>query len=224
LFHAFAVQQVGSGRPAGPRVLYWPTVVVLSFAALEAGLEDLLYASHGRRQGAEGLAETPGSSAPPYGNPRRWLVEDKLQNPNAERVDKILFQDFGVLLGALPVEATFEQRFKDWSKGGSGKGSAQPGPTLWSDLRKYVDTIAYVRNATAHGHASRLHVKSPTACKGALWLEKEDGTWSVQQPHALTALRVVASTFNTVAIGLGDHLGVNVRPHVTSPNSVDYPT
>lgn len=224
LFQAFAVQQIGSGRPAGPRVLYWQTVVVLSFAALEAGLEDLLYAAHGRRHGAEGLVETAGTNAPHYGNPRKWLVEDRLQNPNAERIDKILFQDFGVLLGTLPVEATFEQRFKDWSKGGSGKGAAQPGPTHWPDLRKYIDTIAYVRNATAHGDASRLDAKFPTACKGALWLEKEDGTWSVQQPHALTALRAVASTFNTVAIGLGDHLSVDVRLHVTHPDAVDYPT
>src|SRR5262249_26245657 len=137
----------------------------------------------------------------PEANPRKWMVEDRLMAPDARKIRRVVFTDFGVLLDALPPSATFTGRNKNWSRGGAGRGSPIPGPTSWRDLRPFVDTLAYIRNATAHGDATKLS-NSPSGCEGLLWLTQEDGNWSVQQPHALTALRTVVCVFNTVAEAL----------------------
>jgi hypothetical protein len=222
LFDAFVARGAGSGRRAGPRLLYWQTVAVFSYGALEAGLEDLVFAAHALRNGVEG-DEIAARKNTPTRNPREWIVESRLQNPGPARINKLLFQDFGLLLDDLPSEARFEVRFKSWSKGGSGRGERRAGPASWNTLSSYLETLGYIRNATAHGDASRLHDRSPSSCEGALWLAREDGNWSVQQPHALTALRVVVATFNLIAIRLGDHLGSDVRAHVTDPDAIGYP-
>lgn len=222
LFGAFVAKGTGSGRREGPRHLYWQTVVVFSFAALEAGLEDLIFAAHGVRQGAEGDPIEAGTNSPDR-NPRSWLVEKRLQNPGSDAVTRVLFQDFGVTVSSLPRAAQFEVRHKAWSLGGSGRGAPRPGPRDWQGLRRYLDTLSYIRNATAHGDHSRLHEGQPEHCEGDLWLKLKNGRWSVQQPHALTALRASVSVFNTVAVELAAALGRRPPPNLTSPDVIGFP-
>lgn len=221
LFEAFVAKGNGSGRRAGPRDLYWQTVAASSLAALEAGLEDLLLAAHGARQGSEGHKVLKGSNSVDS-NPRKWLVEDRLMAPDARKIERVLFADFGVLLDNLPDSATFRARHKDWSKGGAGRGTDVPGPATWRELGKYLNTLHYIRNAMAHGDATKLG-KCPAECEGLLWLQKQDGYWSVQQPHALTALRTVVAVFNTAAEGLASTLGRPVLTTLTRPDTIDYP-
>lgn len=220
LFDAFVAKGVGSGRRAGPRDLLWQTVAVSSLAALEAGLEELLLGAHAARRGCEGdLAETGVNS--PDSNPRAWLADDRLMAPNARKIERILFADFGVVLNGLPVSSQFHARRKNWSKGGSGRGSLVAGPTDWTGLKRYLETLSHIRNAAAHGDTAKLG-KAPSHCEGDLWLLKEDGRWSVQQPHALTALRTVLSAFNLAATELSA-VTASPPPELTRPDSVDYP-
>jgi len=220
LFEAFTAKGKGSGRRPGPRTLYWQTVVLSSLAALEAGLEDLVYAAHGARQGAGGHVVTKGVNAVDS-NPRKWLVEDRLMAPDARKIERLVFADFGLLLGDLPPSARFKARKKAWSKGGSGRGEEIAGPTTWRDLADYIETMHYIRNATAHGDATKLG-NCPKKANGVLWLQKEDGDWSVQQPHALSSLRATVAAFNTVAEGLAVTLGL-AAPKLAPPDTIDYP-
>lgn len=221
LFNAFVATGRGSGRRAGPRKLYWQAVVAFAVAALEAGLEDLVFAAHAVRQESQGQLIKKGSNSVDS-NPRKWLVADRLMAPSAQRLERVLFADFGVVLGAIPADAQFAARKKESSKGGSGRGEHVEGPTTWSGLRIYLETMSHMRNATAHGDAEKL-TNPPRGCEGLLWLRTDDGLWSVQQPHALTALRTALAVFNTTAVALADRLATQV-PKLTSPNTVDYPT
>lgn len=220
LFDEFVAKGSGSGRRAGPRDLLWQTVVVAGLAALEAGLEELVLGAHAARGGWEGDPVTRGVNAPDA-NPGKWLAEDRLMAPGSVKIERALFADFGIVLGTLPTAARFEVRRKSWSKGGSGRGERRPGPASWTVLRTYLDTLSYVRNAAAHGDARKLR-NPPTRCEGDLWLLKEDGVWSVQQPHALTALRTVMATFNLAATELAGAAGLAV-PTLTLPDTVTYP-
>lgn len=220
LFGAFVAKGKGSGRRAGPRDLYWQTVAVSSLAALEAGLEDLLLGAHAVRLKCEGRPASVGVNSPD-GNPRGWLADDRLMAPSARKIERILFADFGIVLKNLPPSAKFNVMRKDWSKGGSGRGKSVSGPSDWTALKKYLETLSHIRNAAAHGDTAKLG-RAPANCGGDLWLLKEDGQWSVQQPHALTALRTVLAAYNLAATELAAATGAST-PRLTTPNSVDYP-
>lgn len=220
LFRAFQATGSGSGRRAGPRELFWQTVAIQSVAALEAGIEDLVFAAHAHRLGVEG--QTIGASNAPDNNVRKWLAEDRLMAPNGQKIERVLFADFGISLGQIPPEARFSPRRKLQPHAGSGRGSEVAGPTTWNQLKNYLSALNFIRNAAAHADVGKLgpppgHLQ----CRGDLWLTKADGNWSVQQPHALTALRTSLSTFNTVAVELSATLGTPT-PTLTSPSSVVY--
>jgi len=142
--------------------------------------------------------------------------------PSAQKVERVLFADFGLMLGTLPDTARFTVMKKSWSKGGQGRGTATAGPTEWAQLRHYLDTLAYLRNATAHADVGKLD-SCPPHCEGELWVQKEDDSWSVQQPHGLTALRTVLSIYNTTAEALSMGLGPRPPLQLTSPDDIDYP-
>ena len=57
-----------------------------------------------------------------------------------------------------------------------------------------------------------------------MWVQLGNGTWSVQQPHGLTTLRVVVSTYNTVAHALDNSLpGFAAAQFLRAPDEVaDY--
>lgn len=220
LFDEFVAKGPGSGRRAGPRDLLWQTVVIASLGALEAGLEDLLLGAHAARGGWEGDPVARGVNAPDA-NPATWLAEARLMAPGPVKIERTLFADFGIVLGTLPSAARFELRRKTSSKGGSGRGEPRPGPASWNVLRTYLETLSYIRNAAAHGDARKLK-NPPSTCRGDLWLLKADGVWSVQQPHALTALRTVMATFNLAVTELAGAIRQPV-PSLALPDRVTYP-
>ncbi len=217
----FTARGSGSGRRAGPRDLLWQSVAASSIAALEAGLEDLMFAAHAARLGVEGSVVRSGSNSPD-GNPRAWLVESRLMAPSAQKLDRALFADFGILLGAIPTSAHFTVLVKNSSSEGSGRGASKAGPTSWADLRRYLDALAYIRNATAHADAKKLS-NPPSSCAGELWLTKANKTWSVQQPHGVTGVRAALAIYNTVAHALNSRLGSPANLQLKTPDSVDFP-
>lgn len=219
LFEAFTAKGSGSGRRPGPRNLYWQSVAAFSVSALEAGLEDMVLAAHAIRKDCEGQLMSPANSLGK--NTRKLLVEDRLMAPSPGKIDRVLFTDFGILLDGLPSEACFDARKKAWAKGGSGRGERVPGPRTWAELTEYLDALNYVRNAMAHGDAAKIS-NTPKGCEGLLWVRLEDQTWTLQQPHALTALRVVLATYNTIAVAIAQCLSVPI-PALAGPSSIDYP-
>lgn len=216
LWRAFEVRAPGSQRPQGPRRLQWLATLVLGLSALEAGLENVLVAAHGHRTGKTGQATLARDT-------RRFLVEDPLQAPSPQKIERELFSSFGLELDTLPVSARFEARRKLSPNTGSGKGDRVPGPTTWPALKEYLGALAYVRNAAAHGDVAKL-TALPTQGEGFLWVRKQNGTWSVQQPHALTGLRTVVSTFNAVAHALDASIGMfgATSPIKTPAALIDY--
>ena len=221
LLEEFTATGRGSGRRSGPRELLWQSVAASGIAALEAGLEDLVFAAHAARLACEGDPVVPGLNTPQQ-NPRAWLAESRLTAPGALKVERVVFTDFGLLLDTVPSSGRFTVMEKVEPNRGAGRGVARPGPTRWAELRKYLDTLAYVRNATAHADVGKLG-SSPPGLAGALWLQKQDGSWSVQQPHGLTSLRVVLSIFNTIAEGLHSSLRMSAPLALTKPDTIDYP-
>jgi hypothetical protein len=203
LWRAFEVRTGGSQRPHGPRRLQWLATLMLGVSALEAGLENLIISAHGHRMGRTGQASLSRDT-------RRYLVEDPLQAPNAQKIERLLFSTFGIELGPLPDMARFEARRKLSPNTGSGKGERVPGPTTWTDLKDFLNALVYVRNAAAHGDTAKL-ARVPEWAEGFLWVRKQDGTWSIQQPHALTGLRTVVAAFNTTAVALDTTLNLFVK-------------
>ena len=44
--------------------------------------------------------------------------------------------------------------------------------------------------------------------QGSIWVRQEDGRWSLQMPHAVTAVRTTVAVFNTVAFMLYSAAGL----------------
>ena len=122
LLKEFTAKGKGSGRRSGPRDLLWQSVTTTAIAALEAGLEDLIFAAHGARLGQEDSPIRSTQNSPDR-NPRQWLVETRLMAPNSQKLERMLFADFGILLDQLPPCAHFTLATKDVSNRGSGRGS-----------------------------------------------------------------------------------------------------
>lgn len=98
LLKEFTATGGGSGRRSGPRDLLWQAVAAQAVAALEAGLEDIFLAEHAVRQSAEAQPVRLGLTSPDK-NPRPWLVEARLMAPGPVKIERLLFSDFGVVLG-----------------------------------------------------------------------------------------------------------------------------
>ena len=65
--------------------------------------------------------------------------------PNADKVEKVLFADFGLMLNVLPANARFTTMTKASPNRGAGRGVAKAGPQTWAELRQYLDALAYCR-------------------------------------------------------------------------------
>ena len=221
LLREFTATGTGSGRRRGPRDLLWQSVTASTVAALEAGLEDLIFAAHAARLGCEGDAIIAGKNTP-HKNPRGWLAESRLMAPNALKVERVLFADFGLMLNGLPPSATFTLMTKQSSSGGDGRGAPQRGPQTWKELGHFLDTCAYLCNATAHADVGKFG-RLPPHCEGSLWLKKNDGSWSVQQPHGLTALRAALAVYNTIAEAISAKLTPQGNMRLTLPDKIKFP-
>lgn len=204
LWESLRVESRGSGRRSGPRHVQWAVTIVAAYASLEAGLENLMVAAHGHRTGKTGHATLSRKL-------RKYLVEQPLAAPNAAKIERLLFSQFGIELGALTDPARFTVRQKRLPHAGSGRGERKPSPVDWSGLRELLAAVSYIRNAVAHGDTRRQSLLpsagSGPAGAGLAWVQKADGTWSVQQPHALTGIRTTIAAYNAVAASLDAAIG-----------------
>ena len=187
-FVDFQPQSDGSGRPAGPRSLFWSITAVAAADALQTGLQNLIFSAHGIRA----------PSAQPTRDTRKYLVEDPLAKLSTLAIERLLLAHFGVVLDRLPRIARFEVRKTLEAGRGPGKGDPTPGPNTWDRLREHLETLIYIREKTLD-RAIGATFNHPDSSEGVLWVPHRSGQWSMQQPHALSALRIVVATFNLVA-------------------------
>ena len=54
-------------------------------------------------------------------------------------------------------------------------------------------------------------------------MKKKDGSWSVQQPHGLTALRSVLAIYNATADALHSWLQIPGSLALTKPDDIEFP-
>jgi len=184
----------------------------LALAALEAGLVDVGLAAHYHRfvsrDGAlgDGTA-TENELASARG---RLLNSLPLSVPNAQKIENFMLAQFGVLPSGIvvPPVAHFTARCKPVALGGAGSGSRAPFTGGWDELAARLDAIQHFRNAIVHADSRKLttipHAASalPESIRGSIWASQKDGNWSLQMPHAVTAVRTTAAVFNTVAFTL----------------------
>jgi hypothetical protein len=58
-----------------------------------------------------------------------------------------------------------------------------------SAIELQIRALSFIRNGFAHRTRNKTHVLPPHG-RGVLWVEKADGLWSVQKPHAMSSLRL----------------------------------
>ena len=190
------------------------------YAALEAGLEDIILAAYGHCNSETGRED--------HLLPRRrnYLVERRLSSPSFENIEHILIAYFGIELDVLPEIAKFKARIKKSSNKGAGRGAQRLSPSDWNGLKKLLQILSRVRNAVAHGEAysSQSLPVGSLDYEGYLWVQRANGTWSVQAPHALTGIRTVISVYNTVAFALDKKTGFlnSTMPLLCPNNMIDY--
>ncbi len=118
-----------------------------------------------------------------------------------------MLAQFGVLPSQIvvPPEAHFTTRAKAVALGGAGSGSPNRFAGNWTELAARLDAIQHFRNAIVHADSRKLVTipqaasSLPDRVKASIWANQADGTWSVQMPHTVTAVRTTVAVFNTVA-------------------------
>lgn len=196
----------GSGRPPGEPQAEWRAVLVLALAALEAGLVDVGLTAHHHRirsRSAAGTAVTNEELSRARG---RLLGSLPLSAPNAQKIENFLLAQFGVLPSQIvvPPEAHFTARAKAVALGGAGSGSPVAFAGNWTELAARLDAIQHFRNAIVHADSRKLSAlpqaasSLPDSVRASIWAKQADRTWSVQMPHAVTAVRTTVAVFNTV--------------------------
>lgn len=197
----------GSGRPPGEPQAEWRAVLVLALAALEAGLVDIGLAAHHQRIVNQKPASVTTTAIEGELARARSLTSMSLSAPNAQKVENFMFAQFGILPSqiAIPKEAQFTTRSKPVALGGAGRGTPAQFIGDWKELAARLDAIQYFRNAVVHADSHKLseipkntarHLKAVT---GSIWARQKNDTWSIQMPHAVTAVRTTVAVFNTVA-------------------------
>lgn len=214
-----------SGRPPRPSQAEWRAVVVLALAALETGLEDVLLVAHHQRitSVAVGVGATELEAAR-----GRLLKSLSLSAPDAQKIENTVLAHFGVLPSqiSIPAVAQFTTRRKPHAWEGTGTDIPFSGD--WRELATRLDAIQYFRNAVAHADSTKLKkvpqsVRSlPTGAQGSVCALKKDGTWSLQMPHAVTAVRTTVAVYNVVADALASVVNPGKPPQfgLRSPDEV----
>ncbi|WP_420612671.1 hypothetical protein [Candidatus Spongiisocius sp.] len=140
----------------------------------------------------------------------RLLDSLPLSTPNAQKIEKFLLSQFGVLPSQIkvPPSAHFTTLRKKLALGGAGSGIPGRLEGKWAELAVRLDSIQYLRNAIAHADPRKLETipqaasNLPDEVVATMWARKRDNSWSLQMPHAVTAVRTTVSVFNTVAFML----------------------
>lgn len=210
----------GSGRPPGQPQAEWRAVLVLALAALEAGLVNVGLAAHHHRIESQSaaLGEGTGTTDELARARGRLLSSLPLSAPNGQKIENFMLAQFGVLPSqiAVPTVARFTALRKPSARGGAGRGTPTPFSGDWSELAARLDAIQHFRNAIVHADSRKLTTipkaasRLPERARASIWAKQMDGRWSLQMPHAVTAVRTTVSVFNTVAVtvysvaGLGE--------------------
>jgi len=169
--------QIGSGRPGGPRSALWGSIVVLARASLEEALRRV------HRQICR-VGDCEYTKVP-------------LDPANFEK----FFTEHDVSLAeSIPVELHVALRSKSWAKGGDGTGAPSNGPLTRAELFSLLAALNHIRNGFAHRDPRKTE-ELPPSSEGLLWVAPESGTeWTVQKPHAFSALRFCHVVFRYVLL------------------------
>ncbi len=199
----------GSGRPPGQPQAEWRAVLVLALAALEAGLVDVGLAAHHHRVSSrcDALGDGAATEKELTRARGRLLSSLPLSAPNAQKIENFMLSQFGVLPSRIvvPPVAHFTARRKREALGGAGSGTKASFRGGWDELAARLDAIQYFRNAIVHADSRKLTTipgaasSLPESVQDSIWARQKDGNWSLQMPHAVTAVRTTVAVFNTVA-------------------------
>ena len=222
----------GSGRPPGQPQAEWRAVLVLALAALEAGLVNVGLAAHHHRIESRSATLGKGSATTnELARARgRLLSSLPLSAPNGQKIENFMLAQFGVLPSqiVIPEVARFTARRKPAALGGAGRGTSTRFSGDWSELAARLDAIQHFRNAIVHADSRKLTTipkaasRLPERARDSIWATQKDGTWSLQMPHTVTAVRTTVSVFNTVVVALDSvaGLGESSRSVLRRPDDV----
>ena len=222
----------GSGRPPGEPQAEWRAVLVLALAALEAGLVEIGLAAHYQRIISRTKATDDEETITKELTRARGRIlgEMSLSAPNAQKVENFILAQFGVLPSqiVIPEAAHFETRHKLVALGGAGRGTPVSFVGNWTELAARLDAIQYFRNAIVHADSHKLAAipqraaSLPQGVTGSIWARMKDDTWSIQMPHAVTAVRTTVAVFNTMAYTLLSYTncGGTIESALESPDKL----
>ena len=210
----------GSGRPPGPVQEKWRSLIARSFDALRSGLEVLLVHSQLDR-----IIEHPRSDVDPTGvildrvaTELRDLIQ--LPAPDSNAIEDALLLQFGIARESIliPDIARFTAKSKPLAWEGAGRGQPVPFEHDWEQLSAILNTVMNVlTNIDAHRGDSIPPTASALSeqMRGSLWATTKGGEWTVQIPHAATALRTCVAVFNSACYSLEMH---TQGPATIAPN------
>ncbi len=199
-----------SGRPPGPVQERWRSLIARSFDALRSGLEVLLLHSQLDR-----IIEHPRSHVDPTGAELNQIATDlryltQLPAPDSNTIENALLLQFGIARESIivPDIARFAARSKLLAWEGAGRGQPIPFEHGWDQLSAMLNTAIHI---LANIDTYRGDSIPPTASvlseqmRGSLWATTKGGEWTVQLPHAATALRTCVAVFNSTCYSLKVH-------------------
>ena len=211
-FHALTRDRAGrgSGRPPGDVQREWRSLIAQASDALGSGLEALLLTTHLDR--IEALPDSAVGTSDHDPSRVEAKLCDLLWLPDldASKIEHSILLQFGIVRECLsvPEVSHFTAKSKPRALGGNGRGQAVRFEGHWCELSAMLNTVQHVLNSTARTDEHDLELIPPTAVtlskelRGSLYAITKAGQWSIQMPHAATALRIFVSVFNSVYLTL----------------------
>lgn len=183
-----AAFRVGDGRPPGSRNELWGSVVVLSRAAIEG-------AFHPMHRSVCQSAKCEFTKMPLTRSSFETFIRSHDRKP---------------LLSGLDPALHVWLRKKASSNTGSGSGAWVDGPRDGDGVLQLLDGFNHIRNGFAHLDPGKRSCIPPKG-EGLFWLRSGE-SWSVQKPHALSAIRFAHILHRFLALNLfGDDVALDSR-------------
>ena len=199
-----------SGRPPGPVQENWRSLIARSLDALRSGLEILLVHFQ-----LERIIEHPRSDIDSNGVIHDRIATDlrdliQIPAPNSNTIENALLLQFGLARESIlvPDVAHFTANRKPLAWGGDGRGQPVPFRHGWEQLSAMLNTTMHILvNIDTHRGDSIPQTASALSeqIRGSLWATTKGGEWTVQMPHAATALRTCVAVFDSVYYSLEVH-------------------
>lgn len=200
----------GRGRPPGDIQEEWKSLIAGSFDAVRRGLEVLFTHSQLHR-----IIEHPRSGDHPTSVILDRLATDLrgliyLPTPHSNEIENTLLLQFGITRESIlvPDIARFTARSKPLAWEADGRGQPILTASDWAQLSAMSNTAMHIRtNMDTHRGDSIPPTASALSeqVRGSLWATTKGGEWTVQMPHAATALRICVAVFNSVCYSLEVH-------------------